>query len=229
MSGDDARSAVLGRIREALATAREAGPPGGTTAAPPTREGSWSVPEKRRTDAFRVRLESVGGLVWAPDTDEDVAATLGHVLRSLNAQRIALSDAPGLDPLVRRAAHGLPEVRLLPAQAGRSELLEADVGVSRAQWGIAETGTVVLDASTERHRLVSLLPPVHIALLPAAAILGTLGEALRAIRDPSGGVRGRAVTFVTGPSRTADIELTLVVGVHGPAEQHVILTPETPS
>ena len=78
----------------------------------------------------------------------------------------------------------------------------------------------------EHHRLVSLLPAVHIAILPAAAILGTLGEALAAIRDESGVVRARAITFITGPSRTADIELTLVVGVHGPKELHVILTPE---
>ena len=73
---------------------------------------------------------------------------------------------------------------------------------------------------------MSLLPAVHIALLPAAAILGTLGEALASVRDRSGAVRAPTITFVTGPSRTADIELTMVVGVHGPEELHVILTPE---
>src|SRR6185503_17060568 len=105
----------------------------------------------------------------------------------------------------------------------RAALLAAELGVSCAQWGIAETGTLVLESARERHRLVSLLPPVHVALLPSARLLGTLGEALAALRTSIGGPASRTITFITGPSRTADIELTLVVGVHGPRELHVLL------
>ena len=226
---NDARTAILTRVRGALEHARGAthGSERRRTAA--DREGSWSVPAQQRADRFGERLKSVGGHVWAPDTPEDVGPTLRHVLGSLGPERIAISDSPGLAELVHGFTRGRPSVTVLPASAGRTALLEADVGVTGAQWGIAETGTLVLDASVERHRLVSLLPAVHVALLPVTAILGTLGEALRAIRCDSGAVRGRAVTFVTGPSRTADIELTLVVGVHGPKELHVILTPETVS
>lgn len=74
----------------------------------------------------------------------------------------------------------------------------------------------------ERHRLLSLLPKVHFAVLPADRIVATLGDALAAARG-AGGAPPRALTLITGPSRTADIELTLVVGVHGPKELHVLL------
>ena len=101
------------------------------------------------------------------------------------------------------------------------DLFKLDVGITYAQAGIAETGTLVLDSSVERNRLVSLVPPVHIAILDAAQIYATLGETLAALQ--SGGELSPAITFITGPSRTADIELTLTVGVHGPQELHVIV------
>ncbi len=95
-----------------------------------------------------------------------------------------------------------------------------DVGVSTAQAAIAETGTLVLDSACERHRLVSLVPPVHIAIINASAIVDTLGEALAMLQKKE---ISPAITFITGPSRTADIELTLAIGVHGPRELYVIV------
>ncbi len=104
---------------------------------------------------------------------------------------------------------------------GVEELFACDVGICTAQAAIAETGTLMLDSEAERHRLVSLLPPVHIAIVEAASIRLTLGEVLAAVeqRHPL----SPTVTFITGPSRTADIELTLAIGVHGPQELYVIV------
>jgi L-lactate dehydrogenase complex protein LldG len=79
----------------------------------------------------------------------------------------------------------------------------------------------VLDSSCERHRLVSVVPPVHIAIVAASRIRATLGEVLAMLRD--GREVSPAVTFITGPSRTADIELTLTIGVHGPQQLYVII------
>ncbi|HSK63201.1 MAG TPA: lactate utilization protein, partial [Pyrinomonadaceae bacterium] len=101
------------------------------------------------------------------------------------------------------------------------DLFNFDVGITNAQAGIAETGTLVLDSSVERNRLVSLVPPVHIAILDASRIYTTLGETLAALQ--SGSELSPAITFITGPSRTADIELTLAIGVHGPQELYVIV------
>ena len=94
-------------------------------------------------------------------------------------------------------------------------------GVSTAVYGLAETGSVVLAASPDEPRGRSLLPEVHVTLLAEDRILPGLEELFAAVGDalPS------ALAIVTGPSRSADIEQKLVVGVHGPGEVHVVLLP----
>ena len=106
----------------------------------------------------------------------------------------------------------------------RSDIFRFDLGITTAQAAIAETGTLVLDSTQERHRLVSLVPPVHIAIVDASKIFETLNEAVAFIHKNE---ISPAVTFITGPSRTADIELTLTVGVHGPQELYVIINGST--
>ena len=94
-------------------------------------------------------------------------------------------------------------------------------GVSRALYGLADTGSVVLAASPEESRANSLLPDVHVSLLAEDRVLASLDELFAAVGDdlPS------ALAIVTGPSRSADIEQKLAVGVHGPGEVHVVLVP----
>jgi L-lactate utilization protein LutC len=93
--------------------------------------------------------------------------------------------------------------------------------VSEAAYGLAETGSVVLAASPDEPRARSLLPYVHVSLLPEDRVLPGLAELFAAVGDdlPS------ALAIVTGPSRSADIEQSLTIGVHGPGEVHVVLLP----
>ena len=100
--------------------------------------------------------------------------------------------------------------------AGRSE---DEVGVSRAAFGLADTGSVVLAAGPEEPRARSLLPPVHVTILEAERILPGLADLFREL----GTELPSALAIVTGPSRTADIEQKLVIGVHGPGEVHIVL------
>ena len=95
-------------------------------------------------------------------------------------------------------------------------------GVSTALYGLADTGSVVLAASPEEPRANSLLPAVHVSLLAEDRILPGLDELFEAV----GGDLPSALAIVTGPSRSADIEQKLVVGVHGPGEVHVVLIGE---
>jgi len=95
-------------------------------------------------------------------------------------------------------------------------------GVSTALYGLADTGSVVLAASPEEPRANSLLPAVHVSLLAEDRILPGLDELFEAV----GSDLPSALAIVTGPSRSADIEQKLVVGVHGPGEVHVVLTSE---
>lgn len=92
-------------------------------------------------------------------------------------------------------------------------------GISHASYGLADTGSVVLAASPDEPRANSLLPDVHITLVAEDRILPGLDELFAAV----GGDLPSALAIVTGPSRSADIEQTLAVGVHGPGEVHVVL------
>jgi L-lactate utilization protein LutC len=193
---NEARQAILDSIRTHLA------------ASPPDEPQVYA--EERGSDPclsanlcglFRENLEAVSGhcIVTTDVTD---------ALRQLiTDRRVAVSDAP--------------ELQGFGVAASASEIFNFEVGITTAQAGIAETGTLVLDSACERHRLVSVVPPVHIAILPASRIRATLGETLAMLQ--SGEELSPAITFITGPSRTADIELTLTIGVHGPQELYVII------
>ena len=217
------RDQILGEVRAQLARDRRLAT--STTELPvvqPTRE-SDPTDLAGRVAAFEARLRAVGGHVHHVADAGAAARQIERITSQQAAPRIGVSDAPLLDEV---RSH-LPAALLLSPDATRDELLACDAGLTTAQWGIAETGSLVLDSSAERHRWLSLLPPIHIAVLPADRIVATLAEALATARG-SEPAPPRAITMITGPSRTADIELTLVVGVHGPRELHVLLlAPQT--
>ncbi|HKC63341.1 MAG TPA: lactate utilization protein, partial [Pyrinomonadaceae bacterium] len=142
-----------------------------------------------------------------------------EILRKIDARRVAVSDSPLVGRVMERVK---PEAEVL-LNASKPALFDCDAGITSAQWAAAETGTLVLEADAERHRLASLVPPVHIALIEADKIRQTLGEVLESLSEQGRDQLSRTVTFITGPSRTSDIELTLAIGVHGPGELFVII------
>ena len=174
-------------------------------------------------DLFKTSLEAVDGRCLIVHDDSELLHAITEIMRNLRqtklpSLRVAVSDSSEVRRLVGLIELDLDEVAVTPSAA---DVFNFDIGISGAQAGIAETGTLLLDSSRERHRLVSLVPPVHIAILDAAKIVATLGEALSLMqRDEA---VSPIVTLVTGPSRTADIELTLAIGVHGPQELFVII------
>lgn len=134
-------------------------------------------------------------------------------------QRLPLTTAlPGLEcvPLVQ--ANGLTyEMLRLKADA-------ADLGVTGVDFAIAETGTCVLLAGPGISRLPSLMPPTHIAIVEPEQVVATLDDVflLRRLAYLQG-ERSSYMTFITGPSRTGDIEQTIIVGAHGPGEVHLLI------
>lgn len=116
----------------------------------------------------------------------------------------------GVDVAVWRDAGDLREV-----------VARADIGLSTAEWAIAETGSLVLESGPGKGRSVTLLPPTYVAIVPVERVLGTLPEAIGKYAG-SGGPPAN-VCFHTGPSRSGDIEMSLVVGMHGPGDVHVVL------
>ena len=98
------------------------------------------------------------------------------------------------------------------------------MGITGAFAGIAESGTIAVVSGAGRSRLASLLAPVHIAVLRADRMYPSLAAFLAAHADIA--EQGSNLVLITGPSRTADIEMTLTRGVHGPGEVHVVVLGE---
>ena len=231
---NEARKAILGSIRSHLAAsapydAREFAV---STGMEQVRKGGLPPPLEKQDQAslpdllverFKTNLEAVGGHCIITQGERDIARALTEIISSLQktnlrGQHIAISDNPAVERLMHQTDL---EIEALTIAPNASDIFSYDVGISTTQAAIAETGTLVLDSADERHRLVSLVPPVHIVIVDASRICETLGEALVLMRRDR--ELSRTVTFITGPSRTADIELTLAIGVHGPQELYVII------
>lgn len=127
------------------------------------------------------------------------------------------------DPLVELDVHSrFPDQQFtFPDEVKdfRSVCVRAQAGLTSAAYGLAETGTLVLETSETQARTTTLLPPIHIVLLPTSRLLPSIFEWLphRPEKFPSN------LVFVSGPSKTSDIEKVLVVGVHGPGRLIVLL------
>jgi L-lactate dehydrogenase complex protein LldG len=206
-----ARSAIFASIRENLAASSrfDAGH-GETDSISPT---SPTTLHGDVLDRFRDGLNIVGATLALVENENEAAARLREIIGKLSATRIVISNSG----LVRRLAE-IAGIEVIE-DASRDQLFSSDVGITGAQWAIAETGTLVLEGAVERHRLVSLVPPVHVCLLHASSIRQSMAEILELLDTAA----NPAITFITGASRTSDIELTLAIGVHGPRELFVIV------
>lgn len=205
-----ARDRILGRIRDAL------GAPGPRIEVP---RASRPAVAGDLVERFCRKLADVHG-ESALVQDLDAAGEL-VAARLQQRQARTLAMGGGADMQALAAALRARGFVTLAEDAATDDLLAADAGLTSAQFGIAETGTLALDDAAARARRASLLPPLHVALLRTARLRATLDEALQ--EAAAGGRPSHALTLITGPSRTADIELQLVVGVHGPRELLVVL------
>ena len=168
--------------------------------------------------ALEAQAQQVGAVVHRA-TRDGVAPLATRILEQAGCRTVALSGA-------------LPERSSFVEAATRArlELVSADVlwptrradgGLSAAELGVAETGSVLLHSSSEDRR-VELCVDVHLVLLDVNMLVPTLDEAFNTLRQISARPPAYA-TLVSGPSRSADIERTLTIGVHGPRELHILL------
>jgi L-lactate dehydrogenase complex protein LldG len=146
---------------------------------------------------------------------------VAEIVSSYKASRVLLTpEEPLTADLERAVEEAGAQVSWWP-QAGRDAAETADLSVTGALWGIAETGTVVVSSAHPGGRAPSLLPTVNVAVVAASRVVdtvATLFQRLGALPQ-----RPSNLVLVTGPSKTGDIENILVQGVHGPKEQHAIV------
>ena len=235
------RADFLARIRREVAKA-----PGQFAAAPAPRPAhpSAAADAIRRElaerwpqalDRFREEFERIAGVLHRVPTLAAVPAVIAAIARERGASHVVTWDpgALGFDPAPTLSREGLAVAAVRAGQEDeaarerhRAEAAAAQIGVTGADFVLAETGTLILRSGAGRPRSTSLLPDVHVAVFGRDRLLETLeqvGVVLEAIHaDPDQPTSGAMINFITGPSRTADIELTLTRGVHGPKEVHAI-------
>jgi L-lactate dehydrogenase complex protein LldG len=204
------RENILHRIRTAVG--RSAGQP--VTEIPPVRIRVPGVPLEDRIASLCARVQALAGKTYrTTDPRATVAAALaGRTAVASNAPFLAncgITTIPG----VRSGITDREELRELCATAG--------VGITAADYALGDTGTIVLLSSPEEARMISLLPPAHIAVVPRDRILTGLDELFTVLPNPA--QQTSSMVLITGPSRTADIEQILVRGVHGPGEIIVVV------
>ena len=208
-----AREAILNQIRGHLGRKPGQAPP----KIPPARIRVPAMTREEKIDLFTRRVVALSGTVARVATlaqARDAVAALTGGAGAVASNSPVLVDA-GITTLpgVETGFTTEPELRALCATA--------PFGISSADYALCDTGTLVMMASPADARLISLLPPAHIAVLPAERILSGLDELFTL--DPRPADHTSSTVFITGPSRTADIEQLLVRGVHGPGEIHVVV------
>jgi L-lactate dehydrogenase complex protein LldG len=171
---------------------------------------------------FEAELGALGGRVHrVANVPGAVSTRVVELVRATNAQRVAVTrSAQRFDV---QNALGAMNVRV--AENPR-EFADCDIGISGVICGVAETGSVLVASGEGEARMATTLPPRYIAILRAAQIVPNLRAALRVVKNLYGAAFPANLTMVTGPSRTADIELSLTIGVHGPGQVDVILVEE---
>jgi L-lactate dehydrogenase complex protein LldG len=227
------REQVLARI---AANLRRAKPTATTSShahrAPVRAAVERKVPAAKLDDRFATELEALGGHVHRCSDPSQAIGVILDLCHTHQASRILAWDErwvglAGLRSTLSEHRIGYDTGWLPPDDAARRERLRAmekiPVGVTGAMGAIADSGTIAVLSGPGRPRLASLLPPVHVAVLRMDLIHPSLPDLFAA--HPRVADEGSNFVLITGPSRTADIEMTLTRGVHGPGEVHVILLP----
>ncbi|MDP7560101.1 MAG: LUD domain-containing protein [Planctomycetota bacterium] len=227
------RSVMLGRIRRACAGTDASKLPSQMPDFP-----HYSDPVAQ----FRLELEAVGGVFLDGRGSGQLAEGLATVVRASDSTEVyweseELFRRYGIPFKLRQTGQESANLLLFSRHPdrkvefplllesnpyGKSEVAASSLSISPARLGIAETGTIVHEVVPGTGRLFSILPPARLTLLSERDLIMNSRELFA---DMLGEQCGSVLTLITGPSRTADIEKTLVVGVHGPKKLFVILTP----
>jgi L-lactate dehydrogenase complex protein LldG len=204
------RDNILHKIRTALG--RGAGQ--AVAEPPPARIRVPEVPMEARIASLCERVRALAGQA------EESHDPRAWVAKAIEGKTAVASNAPYL---VECGIASLAGVRtgITDREKLRALCAAADVGITSADYALADTGTLVMISSPQEARMISLLPPAHIAVVPRARILTGLDELFTLLPHPA--ETTSSMVLITGPSRTADIEQILVRGVHGPGLLSVVV------
>ncbi len=233
-----ARDTILARIREALRVAAPlphmrsrateeaaAAGPGGLAILPADVARPWlpdggATPEER-LQRFTENLRGLRAEVHRAADPASAAALLAGIAHDRCWRKIAWHAHPHVEPLA--AAVGCETWRVDGPAFDKDALEACDAGITACEAAVAQTGSILVSSATCGGRALSILPHVHVVVVSLDQLVATLGDALELAQSRAAGRPPSMLSFITGPSRTGDIERILVLGAHGPKELIVIL------
>lgn len=222
----ESRHAVLGNLRRSLRRGDDRTAAERAVDARLDAQAANTVPERGRQDiAGRIALfiaeaAKVDVTVDRVDTMAAVPRAVAVYLAAHNLPaKITVAPDPDLDAVPWR------DQPTLVLRRGNADALDA-VTVTSAFAGVAETGTLVLLSGPDSPTGLNFLPDAHVVVMRTDRLLGTFEDMWTRIRSRGEGFMPRAVNWITGPSRSADIEQTLLLGAHGPKKLHLVLVDE---
>lgn len=224
------REVFLERVHQAL---HESSRPGAAADIAPRGATGYQGCGPDPVARFAAELTAAGGFAYPVPHRAAAIATVLNLVRDKSARRALLGHGAFIDGLALANALASANVAVIapdgltPAEC-KEPFFAADIGITGVDYLIAETGSVALLARAGEPRSFSLLPPIHVAVAHCAQLLPDLfdlfGRFAKTIGDSSGRPKmPSCLSLITGPSKTGDIELRLVTGVHGPGEIHVII------
>lgn len=203
----------------------------------------WEKIDRRRADrmeelveTFRRECELLLGNVYVAQNSDEACQSLSSIIKEVGIKKILKWDSPILEEL--GIDHLLDSLKVQDVCSKKTDSLnrlerndylesarEAELGISGADFGLANTGTLVLRALPGQERSASLLTPIHVAFVESERILSNTDDLMVRLQLDMAENQSldSCLTLITGPSKTADIELNLILGVHGPKDLHVII------
>ncbi|WP_134704133.1 lactate utilization protein C [Ammoniphilus sp. YIM 78166] len=222
------QEAFLNKLAKKLGRERKSG------VTPPHWESqpySGMYEDKTKEELIQLFIQNLNTLNTEVDrvNREEFGAVLERVIQKFNVKSSVLWDDERLHGLQIPSTFNSKGIEHLVWNSSTSEAIlretaaRVDLGVTYADMGLAETGSVVLFNGGGKGRPVSLLPPVYLCILSEDSIVPRLTQAMKRIQQQMPQGLPACINFITGPSRTGDIEMDLALGVHGPGKVHVVL------
>lgn len=219
----------LDNIANRLGRSRLTGPPVQPVRGVPGFWRNYQLDAEQKIELFMKNWEGYGGVAKRFSSAQALCSYIAEVARSFEAKRIIREDHPLFASMQLDGALSEQQTTVWQEHA-ETDLLgaaaQADIGIAIADFAIAHTGTIVMTSAATRGRSISLLPTMFMAIIPAATMKTRMGEVLQEINKWNGGSMPAGIHFITGPSRSADIENDLTIGVHGPGIVHALVLDE---
>jgi L-lactate dehydrogenase complex protein LldG len=226
-SNKETQNAFIGRITERLGRKQPVEPPRHPFRGAPDFWKEYELSSEQRIQLFMENWQRVGGETVRVQNMNEAQAYIAHTVRSMQARYLIRWGQPLLEAMeLEKECPGIETTIWHPDRS--NELLGkaagADIGLGIIDYAVAHTGSIVTLSGLDQGRSVSLLPTAFIAVVPADNIKTKLGDVMKEIGElhrqsglPSG------VHIITGPSRSADIENDLTIGVHGPGIMYAVV------